>query len=165
MAGITSSDIGFTLKRMGLTPLMSDVNRFLVTYGGENYDVLAGRLPEVYIDKTVGLGLFEYDGQDSVLYGAMNLFNSLQRNMRVFKPFIPSDVLVFRTCLEPGAGDDLGRSLERHFDLFEEAQDSFGQACEVALERINREMEAELLSVDPSQLDISGPEPEEGLSY
>ena len=165
MAGITSNDIGLALRRMELSQFKRNGNRFLVTCEGENYDVHTGRLPEVYIDKTVNLSHFDYDRDDSVLCGAMKLFNSHQRNMRVFKPVLPEDVLVFRISLEPGAGDDLCELLERHFDLLEEAQDSFWQACENVRERTNWEVEAELLSVDPSELDLSGPEPEEGLSY
>lgn len=165
MPGITSNLVGCVLRQMGLSPFMSDVNRFLVTWGGENYDVHAGHLPEVYIDKTVGLGFFEYDGQDSVLYKAMNLFNSLQRNMRVFKPFIPSDVLVFRTTLELRADDELGESLERHFDLFEEALDTFGQSCDIVLERLALKEEADLLSAAPSSLDLDGPQPDGGMTY
>lgn len=165
MAGITSNSIGYALKQMGLSPFMRNVNRFLVTYYGENYEVLAGRLPQVFIDKTVGRCLFEYDGDEAVLYEAINLLNSLQLNMKVFRPVLSEDVLVFRTCLEPTDEDKLADLLEDHFELFEESLDSFGQACEVILERFNREEEFDLLSVDPSELDLSGPEPEEGLSY
>lgn len=50
---LSSQEIGLALQASGLHPCVNGINRFGIYRGGDDYEVLTERLPEIYIWKRV----------------------------------------------------------------------------------------------------------------
>ena len=97
---LAPNEVGLALKLAGLYPFALDTRVFQIVYGGENYVVYAERLPEVYVEKTVPLDLFEYKRMDWVTYCAMDLVNAKRAPVVVYRQE-SRDTIKFRSVIRP----------------------------------------------------------------
>lgn len=152
MTGILSSnEVGWVLMQSGLTPFTLDTEMFQIVREGENYIVHTDRLPEIYIEKSVSLELFEYNHENWIVCFAMDRVN-LRRTPVVAYRGASSDTITFRICLYPDSGESLSENLDGSFVLIEQAIEAFGHACEVATREDENDPMSKLLEglSDPS---------------
>ena len=129
---ILSSQVGLALKLARLSPLALDTDMFQIVWGGENYTVYVGRLPEIYIEKTVPLNYFEYRNEKWILYFAMDEVNYRLSPVVVYRG-LSDDTLSFRFCLRAGSFDTFQEELDHCFSQIECALDAFGLACDMII--------------------------------
>lgn len=132
----TSNQVGVALLQAGLSPFVLDTDMYQIVWGGENYTVFADCPPMVYIEKTVPLDLFEYKHETWILYFAMDLVN-LRRTPVVVYRGNHDDTLSFRICLPADVFDSFEENEDSVFMQIEEAIDTLGQACEIAVRSNN----------------------------
>lgn len=129
---LTPHQIGLALMEAGLAPFALDTDRFQIVWGGENYTVYVGRLPEIYIEKTVPLNYFEYRNEKWILYSAMDEVNYRLSPVVVYRG-LSDDTLSFRFCLRAGSFDKFQEELGHCFSQIECALDAFGLACDMII--------------------------------
>ena len=129
---LTPKEVGMALKLAGLSPFALDTRTFQIVHGGENYAVYADCLPDVYVEKTVPLDLFEYRRMDWVTYCAMDLVNAKRTPVVVYRQE-SRDTVKFRASVRPESTNALIEALDGCFSSIERAMDDFGMACEIVI--------------------------------
>ena len=129
---LSSSEVGMALKLAGLSPFALDTRTFQIVHGGENYAVYADCLPEIYVEKTVPLDLFEYKRMDWVTYCAMDLVNAKRTPVVLYRQE-SRDTVKFRAAVRPESSETLIKVLDGCFLSIELAMDDFGMACEIVI--------------------------------
>ncbi len=120
------------LKLAGLSPFALDTRTFQIVHGGENYAVYADCLPEIYVEKTVPLDLFEYKRMDWVTYCAMDLVNAKRTPIALYRQE-SRDTIKFRAIVRPESSETFIKALDGCFLSIEQAMDDFGMACEIVI--------------------------------
>lgn len=123
---LTSQSIGLALQKSGLHPYDKGINRYGVYRGGDDYEVLTERLPEIYIWKIVPQDLFDWRDDKQVLDSAANLFNA---NPFPVRAVIGYDTIRFVLNTELVSGEQFSARILSWMDQIEEALDLFGQSC------------------------------------
>ena len=152
MKGIRSSnEVGWALMQEGLSPFALDTRAFQVVHGGENYVVYADRLPEIYVEKTVPLELFEYKRMDWVTYCAMDLVNANRVPVVAYRQE-SRDTIKFRAVIRPESTESFIAALDSCFFCIERAMDDFGMACEIVIRNDEKTSMSEMMEElsDPS---------------
>ena len=160
MSGIlSSSEVGMALKLAGLSPFALDTRTFQIVHGGENYAVYADCLPDIYVEKTVPLDLFEYRRMDWVTYCAMDLVNAKRTPVVAYRQE-SEDTIKFRAVVRPESTTAFIDSLDGCFFSIEQAMDDFGMACEIVIRNDEKgamfDMMEELSNPSPDSLWIQG---------
>ena len=133
MSGIfTSNEVGMALKLASLSPFALDTRVFQIVHSGENYVVYADHLPDIYVEKTVPLELFEYRRMDWVTYCAMDLVNAKRTPVVVYRQE-SWDTIKFRATVRPESMEAFIEVLDGCFANIERAMDDFGMACEIVI--------------------------------
>jgi len=147
---ITSQDIGLALQACGLNPFIEELNCYGIHRGGDDYEVNTGRLPEIYIRKTVSQDLFEWRNDKGILACATNVFNAQPFPVRAV---IGYDTMAFVLNVEVVSYEHILERILYWLDLVDQAIDQFGQACATVVRDWDQDelakMEKELLN--PSQ--------------
>lgn len=123
---LTTQTIGLALQEAGLHPYVKDISCFGIHRGGDDYEVLTERLPEIYIRKTVMQDLFEWRDDSRILASAVNLFNSQHFPVRAI---IGYDTMAFVLNVEVVSYEYFSERIMHWLNLIEQAIDQFGQAC------------------------------------
>lgn len=123
---ISSQDIGLTLQACGLNPYIKGINHFGIYRGGDDYEVLTERLPEIYIRKTVSLDLFDWRDDKRILACVVNVFNAKPFPVRAV---IGYDIMAFVLNTETVSEDHFSARIIPWLDQIEESLDLFGQCC------------------------------------
>ena len=123
---LTRQTIGLALQEAGLHPYVKGINYFSIHRGGDDYEVLTERLPEIYIRKTVSSDLFEWRDDKGILACATNLFNAQPFPVRAI---IGYDTMAFVLNVEVVSYEHLLERIPHWLDLVDQAIDQFGQAC------------------------------------
>ena len=123
---LSSQDIGMIFHTLGLHPYIKQINCYGIHRGGDDYEVLTGRLPEVYIRKIVSVDLFDWRDDKRILACAVNVFNA--------KPFpvrsvIGYDTIAFVLNAETLSEEHFSARIMPWLDQIEESLDLFGQCC------------------------------------
>lgn len=134
-----------------LSPFALDIRTFQIVYGGENYVVYTDCLPEIYVEKTVPLDLFEYGRMDWVTYCAMDLVNANRTPVIVYRRE-SRDTVKFRAMIRPESAVALVEALDGCFSYIERAMNDFGMACEIVLRNDEKDAMSDLMEElsDPS---------------
>ena len=127
---ISSNQIGLALMNAGLYPFLLDTDMYQIVWDGGNYTVYTGSLPEVYIETTVMLDLFEYNKDLSILYSAIDKVNWRLSPVVAYR--VSDDTVSFRICLRPESEDAFLKDMNTYFERIGQAIDVFGQACYLA---------------------------------
>ena len=130
---ISSNQIGLALMKAELYPFLLDTDIYQIVWEGGNYTVYTGGLPEVYIEATVMLDLFDYQNDNDILYHAMDSVNWRLSPVVAYR--VSDDTVSFRICLRPESEDDFLKEISTYFRQIEQAIDVFGQACYLAARR------------------------------
>ena len=129
---LTTHNIGLALHASGLHPYVKGrPNHFGVYRGGDDYEVLTDRLPEVYIWKIVPQNLFDWRDDKRIQACAMNLFNAKPFPVRVLAGY---DTLAFVLNTETVSGAHFSARIMPWLDQIDEALDLFGQ-CSATIVR------------------------------
>ena len=156
---LTPKEVGMALKLAGLSPFALDTRTFQIVHGGENYAVYADCLPDIYVEKTVPLDLFEYRRMDWVTYCAMDLVNAKRTPVVVYRQE-SRDTLKFRASVRPESTKAFIEALDGCFSSIERAMDDFGMACETVIRNDEKgaisEMMEELSDPSPDSLWLHG---------
>jgi hypothetical protein len=153
---ITTSFVGLALMKAGLSPFALDTDKFQVVWDGENYTVYTGRLPELYIEKTVPLYLFEYKNVDWFINLAMDRVNSRLSPVAVYRG-LSDDTVSFRICLRLETVDNFFEGVSPYFEEIERALDAFGLSCEIVVRNFEEEATADFFDT------FTNPDPDSPL--
>ena len=154
MSGIlTPNEVGMALKLAGLPLFALDTRVFQIVHGGENYVVYSDYLPEIYVEKTVPLDLFEYKRMDWVTYWAMDLVNATRAPVGVYRRE-SRDTVNFRAIIRPESADALIEALDDCFNDIELAMNDFGMACEIVLRNDEKDAMSDMME------ELSNPSPD-----
>lgn len=123
---LTSQSIGLALQKSGLHPYVKGINRYGIYRGGDDYEVLTDRLPEVYIWKIVPQNLFDWRDDKRILDCAANLFNA---NPFPVRAVIGYDTIRFVLSTELDSMEQFLVRVLSWLGQIEEALDLFGQCC------------------------------------
>lgn len=123
---LSTQTIGLALQASGLHPYVKDINVFGIQRGGDDYEVLTERLPEIYLRKTVSSDLFEWRNDKGILACATNVFNAQPFPVRAI---IGYDTIAFVLNVEVVSYEHILERIQHWLDLVEQAIDQFGQAC------------------------------------
>lgn len=123
---ILAGDIGLALQEKGLHPYVKGIDCYGIHRGGDDYEVLTERLPEIYIRKIVSQDLFDWRDDRRILACAVNVFNA--------KPFpvrsvIRYDTIAFALNTEIVSEEHFSARIMSWLDQIEESLDLFGQCC------------------------------------
>lgn len=148
---LTTQTIGLALQEAGLHPYVKGrPNHFGVYRGGDDYEVLTDRLPELYIRKEVMQYLFDWREEKQILAQATNMFNARPSLVRAI---IGYDTMAFVLNVEIVSMEHFSERILHWLDLIEQALDQFRQACATVVRYWEQDelvkMEKELLN--PSQ--------------
>ena len=148
---LSSSEVGMALKLAGLSPFALDTRTFQIVHGGENYAVYADCLPEIYVEKSVPLDLFEYKRMDWVTYCAMDLVNAKRTPVVLYRQE-SRDTVKFRAAVRPESSETLIKVLDGCFLSIEQTMDDFGMACEIVIRNDEKGAMSDLMEElsDPS---------------
>jgi hypothetical protein len=148
---LAPNEVGLALKLAGLSPFALDTRVFQIVHGGENYVVYTDRLPEIYVEKTVPLDLFEYKRMDWVTYCAMDLVNAKRLPVVVYRQE-SRDTIKFRAVIRPESADAFIKDLDGCFFSIERAMDDFGMACEIVIRNDEKDAMSDMMEelADPS---------------
>ena len=148
---ISPKEVGMALKLAGLSPFALDTRTFQIVHGGENYAVYADCLPDIYVEKTVPLDLFEYKRMDWVTYCAMDLVNAIRAPVVVYRQE-SRDTIKFRAAVRPESTKAFIDALEGCVFQIEQAMDDFGMACEIVIRNDEKGAMSDLMEElsDPS---------------
>lgn len=129
---LSPNEVGLALKLAGLYPFALDTRTFQIVHRGENYAVYADCLPEIYVEKTVPLELFEYKRMEWVTYCAMDLVNAKRSSVVAYRQE-SRDTIKFRAVIRPESTESFIKALDGCIFRIERAMDDFGMACEVVI--------------------------------
>ena len=127
---LTTQTIGLALQEAGLHPYIKGINCYGIHRGGDDYEVLTERLPEIYIRKIVSQDLFDWRDDKRILACAVNVFNA--------KPFpvrsvIGYDTIAFALNTEIVSEEHFSARIMSWLDQIEESLDLFGQCCDMVV--------------------------------
>lgn len=143
---LTIDEIGFALHLKHFMPHVEDVDWFRISSEDEEYHVYVGRLPEVFVEKRVPTGQFEYKKEFFLLYPAMDMVNSRMSRAKVFMGN-DEETLVFRVGISPEDSERFLEGLGHCMTALETAVSEMGHACCVMVEQ-NEKHEAEEMVED-----------------
>lgn len=123
---ISAQTIGLALQVVGLHPYVKGVNRFGIHRGGDDYEILTERLPEIYIRKIVSQDLFDWRDDRRILACAVNVFNAKPFPVRAV---IGYDTIAFVLNTETVSEEHFSARIMSWLDQIEESLDLFGQCC------------------------------------
>ena len=148
---LTSNEVGMALKLAGLYPFALDTRVFQIVHSGENYVVYTDHLPDIYVEKTVPLDLFEYKRMDWVTYCAMDLVNAKRTPIVVYRQE-SRDTIKFRAAVRPESTKAFIDALEGCVFQIEQAMDDFGMACEIVIRNDEKDAMSDMMEElsDPS---------------
>ena len=148
---LCSNEVGMALKLAGLSPFALDTRIFQIVHGGENYAVYADCLPDIYVEKTVPLDLFEYKRMDWITYCAMDLVNARRAPVVVYR-HESRDTIKFRAVIRPDSAESFIKALDGCFFSIERAMDDFGMACEIVIRNDEKDAMSDMMEElsDPS---------------
>ena len=125
---LTIDEIGFSLNLEHLSPYIEDVDWFKIEKEGDEYHVYVGRLPEVFVEKRVPAGRFEYRNETYLLLFAIDMVNSQMSRVKVFFGDT-EDTLVFRVGISPETSRKFLDGVEHCVTTIERAISEMGRAC------------------------------------
>lgn len=123
---LSPHDIDLALQEKGLHPYVKGIDCYGIMNGGDDYEVNTGRLPEIYIRKTVSQDLFDWRDDKWILACATNLFNAQPFPVRAV---IGYDTMAFVLNTETVSEDHFSARIIPWLDQIEESLDLFGQCC------------------------------------
>lgn len=123
---LTTQTIGLALQAADLHPYVNGINRFGVHRGGEDYEVLTERLPEIYFRKAVSVDLFDWRENKGILACAANLFNA---NPFPVRAVIGYDTIRFVLSTELDSVEQFLVRVLSWLDQIEESLNLFGLCC------------------------------------
>ncbi len=123
---ISSQDIGLALQAADLHPYVKGINRYGIYRGGDDYEVLTERLPEIYIRKIVSVDLFDWRDNKGILACTVNVFNAKPFPVRAV---IGYDTIAFMLNTEMVSEEHFSARIIPWLDQIEESLDLFGQCC------------------------------------
>lgn len=127
---LTTQTIGLALQASGLHPYVNGINRYGIHRGGDDYEVLTERLPEIYIWKTVSQDLFDWRDDKRLLDCAANFFNA---NHFPVRAIIGYDMIRFVLNTELISVEQFSGRIMSWLDQIEESLDLFGQCCAIVI--------------------------------
>ena len=157
MSGILSSnEVGMALKLAGLYPFALDTRAFQIVHSGENYVIYTDHLPDIYVEKTVPLELFEYKRMDLVTYCAMDVVNAKRAPVVVYRQE-SRDTIKFRAVIRPESTKAFVEALDGCVFSIEQAMDDFGMACEIVIRNDEKDAMSDMME------ELSDPSPDSPL--
>ena len=123
---LITQTIGLALQAADLHPYVKGINRYGIHRGGDDYEVLTERLPEIYFRKIVSLDLFDWRDNKGILACAVNVFNAKPFPVRAV---IGYDTIAFALNTEIVSEEHFSARIMSWLDQIEESLDLFGQCC------------------------------------
>lgn len=145
MTGIQSSnEVGAALMRGGLQVSVLDTDVFQAIWQGDRYAVYTDCLPDICIEKTLPMDSFHYRDEEWIALFAIEKVNRQRTPVTVIRSD-ELETVTFRYCFCPETADSLIRKLCWCFLQIDRAIESFGHACEAAIEQAGRETMEDLM--------------------
>ena len=141
---LTIDEIGFSLHLEHLSPYIEDVDWFKIEKEGDEYHVYVGRLPEVFVEKRVPAGRFEYRNETYLLLFAIDMVNSQMSRVKVFFGDT-EDTLVFRVGISPETSRKFLDGVGHCMTAIERTVSELGHACSLMVEHNEKRKAEEMM--------------------